>query len=51
MIPIRDENPALSTAWATFLIIGLNIAAWVWLQGFGMEPELAMSVRRYGANP
>lgn len=51
MIPIRDENPTLSTAWATFLIIGLNIASWVWLQGFGMEPELAMSVCRYGANP
>jgi len=51
MFPIRDENPTLSTAWATFLIIGLNIASWVWLQGFGMEPELAMSVCRYGANP
>ena len=51
MFPIRDDNPTLSTAWATFLIISLNVASWIWLQGLGMEPTLAMSVCKYGAIP
>jgi membrane associated rhomboid family serine protease len=51
MFPIRDDNPTLSSAWATFLIIGLNIASWIWLQGLGMEPTLSMSVCKYGAIP
>jgi membrane associated rhomboid family serine protease len=51
MFPIRDDNPTFSTAWATFLIIGLNIAAWIMLQGLGMYPELPMSLCKYGVIP
>jgi membrane associated rhomboid family serine protease len=51
MFPIKDDNPTLTTAWATFLIIGLNVASWIWLQGFGMNPVLSMSVCKYGVIP
>ncbi|HDP25325.1 MAG TPA: rhomboid family intramembrane serine protease [Deltaproteobacteria bacterium] len=51
MFPLRDENPTLHTSFATFLIIALNAAAWIFLQGFGMNPELAISVCRFGLIP
>jgi len=51
MFPIRDDNPTLSTAWMTFLIIGLNVAAWIFLQGFGMFPQLPISLCRFGVIP
>ena len=51
MIPLRDENPTLGTSIATFAIIGLNVAAWVLVQGLGAEPALARSVCELGAIP
>ena len=51
MIPIRDDSPTSGIAWATFLIIGLNIASWIWLQGFGMYPQLPMSLCKFGVIP
>ena len=51
MIPIRDDNQTFSTAWATFLIIGLNVASWILLQGFGMYPVLPESLCRFGVIP
>ena len=51
MIPLRDENPTLGASTATFAIIGLNVAAWVFVQGLGAEPALARSVCELGAIP
>ena len=51
MIPLRDDNPTLGTSIATFVIIGANIAAWITIQGLGVEPALARSVCELGAIP
>ena len=51
MFPLRDENPTLGTSAATFAIIALNAAAWIFVQGLGSEPALARSVCELGAIP
>ena len=51
MFPLRDENPSLLTPVATFLIIALNAAAWLLVQGLGGEPALTRSVCEYGLIP
>jgi membrane associated rhomboid family serine protease len=51
MFPIRDENPHFLTPYATFALIGLNVLAWIFLQGFGSEPALATSICRLGLIP
>ena len=51
MFPIRDDNPSVLTPYATMLIIALNAAAWVLLQGMGSEPALSGSVCRLGLIP
>ena len=51
MIPLRDDNPTLGTSIATFIIIGTNIAVWIFVQGLGAEPALARSVCELGAIP
>jgi membrane associated rhomboid family serine protease len=51
MIPIRDDNPQLGTPIATYVLIGLNVAAWFLLQGFGSENSLNASVCDFGLIP
>jgi membrane associated rhomboid family serine protease len=51
MFPIRDENPTLRTAYATYGIIALNVLAWVLVQGMGAEPRLSQSVCELGLIP
>lgn len=51
MFPLRDENPKLGTSLATLLIIGLNAAVWIFVQGLGTEPALSRSVCELGAVP
>jgi membrane associated rhomboid family serine protease len=51
LIPLRDDNPTIGTSFATFAIIGANIATWVFVQGLGAEPTLARSVCELGAIP
>jgi len=51
MFPLRDENPTVHTSVATFTIIGLNAAAWIFLQGLGSNPVLAKSICLYGLIP
>jgi len=51
MIPIRDDNPQVETPVATYTLIGLNILAWVLLQGFGNDDALGASVCEYGLIP
>ena len=51
MFPLRDDNPHFLTPWATWLLVGLNILAWVFLQGLGQEPALSRSVCLLGLLP
>ena len=51
MFPVRDDNPALHPAFATYAIVALNALAWVFLQGMGSEPALIRSVCELGAVP
>jgi len=44
MFPLRDENPTVRTPIATFLLVGLNVAAWVLVQGLGSAEPLARSI-------
>lgn len=51
MFPIRDDNPTLERAWMTLVLLGLNVAAWVLVQGLGSPQALARSVCELGAIP
>lgn len=51
MFPIRDDNPQILVPVVTYLLIGLNVAAWGLLQGFGIEPALSNSVCQLGLIP
>jgi membrane associated rhomboid family serine protease len=51
MFPYRDDNPTLATPVITILLIGLNVAAWVFVQGMGSEPFLSRSVCELGLIP
>jgi membrane associated rhomboid family serine protease len=51
MFPYRDDNPTLGTPAVTYLLIGLNVAAWVLVQGMGAEPYLSKSVCELGLIP
>jgi len=48
MFPIRDDNPTLGTPAITVVLIGLNVAAWILVQGMGAEPVLSQSVCELG---
>ncbi|HRZ10444.1 MAG TPA: rhomboid family intramembrane serine protease [Gemmatimonadales bacterium] len=51
MFPIRDENPTLRTPVVTWVIIAVNVAAWMLLQGAGEPDQLAASVCELGLIP
>jgi len=51
MFPIRDENPKLHTSVVTFGIIALNVAAWIFVQQFGVGRGFLRSVCVYGLIP
>jgi len=51
MFPIRDDNPQIGTPIATYCLIGLNVLAWFFLQGFGSDEMLRDSVCHYGLIP
>ncbi|MEM6639897.1 MAG: rhomboid family intramembrane serine protease [Pseudomonadota bacterium] len=51
MFPIRDENPQIRVPIVTYTLLGLNIAAWVLLQGMGSSPGLPESICRFGLIP
>ena len=51
MIPIRDDNPTFHPSIVAYAIIGLNVASWILLQGFGMYPQLMVSVFKFGVIP
>ena len=51
MIPYRDENSVERTPVITFAIIGLNVVAWLLVQGAGSANPLAASVCNLGLIP
>jgi membrane associated rhomboid family serine protease len=51
MFPLRDDNPTLSTSFATYAIIALNVLAWIFIQGMGKDPALSRSVCQLGTIP
>ncbi len=51
MFPLRDDNPHVLTPWVTYVIVGLNVLAWVLVQGMGADPSLARSVCNLGLVP
>lgn len=48
MIPYRDENETLRAPIVTIVVIGLNVAAWLLVQGAGTSPALPASVCNFG---
>lgn len=51
MFPYKDENPTLRTPVVTAVILGLNVAAWVLVQGAGFGQAFPASICRYGLIP
>jgi membrane associated rhomboid family serine protease len=51
MFPYRDDNPTIGTPVVTVALIGLNVAAWLLVQGMGAEPYLSKSVCELGLIP
>jgi membrane associated rhomboid family serine protease len=51
MFPYRDDNPTLATPVVTILLIALNAAVWIFVQGMGNEPILSRSVCELGLIP
>ena len=51
MFPYRDDNPTLATPFVTMVLIGLNVAVWVLVQGMGSDPQLSQSVCELGLIP
>jgi membrane associated rhomboid family serine protease len=51
MFPYKDDNPTLATPVVTLLLIGINVAFWVLVQGMGAEPTLSRSVCELGLIP
>lgn len=51
MIPYHDDNATLRPTVVTFVLIGLCVAAWVFLQGAGSAYRLAASVCNLGLIP
>src|SRR2546427_7935545 len=51
MFPCRDDNATLGTPVVTVLLIGINAAVWILVQGMGSDPALARSVCELGLIP
>ncbi|MGE0622802.1 MAG: rhomboid family intramembrane serine protease [Pseudomonadales bacterium] len=51
MFPLSDDNPTARLPIATFVIIGVNVLVWGWLQGFGAAAPLAESLCLHGLIP
>ena len=51
MFPLHDDNPSRGPAIVTVLLIALNVAVWMLVQGLGTEPALSHSVCTLGLIP
>ena len=51
MFPYHDENATLRTAYVTLILIAINVAVWILVQGAGATAPLAASVCNLGLIP
>src|SRR5690348_1849260 len=51
MFPLRDDNPTSTPAIVTWVIVGVNLAVWIFVQGAGMGDAVSASVCNYGLIP
>jgi membrane associated rhomboid family serine protease len=51
MFPIRDDNPQILKPIGTYVLIGLNLLAWVLVQGLGATRPLGGSICQFGLVP
>ena len=51
MFPYRDENETIRTPYATFVLIALNVGAWLLIQGAGFSVALPRSICDLGLIP
>jgi membrane associated rhomboid family serine protease len=51
MFAYRDENETIRTPYATFILIAINVAVWLFVQGAGSELALARSICNFGLIP
>ena len=51
MFPLYDENPMYHRTLVTIMIIAINAAVWILIQGMGFDPTLTKSVFTYGLIP
>jgi len=51
VLPISDDNPTEITPFVTWLLIAMNVAAWLLIQGAGSMPVLEQSVIGFGTRP
>ncbi|MCI0433490.1 MAG: rhomboid family intramembrane serine protease [Gemmatimonadetes bacterium] len=52
LFPLRDENPTSLTPLVTWLLVGVNVAVWILVEGAGTsEDVLANAVCAFGAIP
>ncbi len=51
MFPYRDENETIRTPYATYALIALNVAVWLFIQGAGSAVALARSICELGLIP
>jgi len=51
MFPYKDENPTVLVPLVTVAVIAVNVACWIFIQGFGTEPALSQSVCQLGLIP
>ncbi len=51
MFPLRDENPTVHRTYVTYILIGINLLVWAFIQGLGTNPSMVESVCRFGMIP
>jgi membrane associated rhomboid family serine protease len=51
MFPLHDDNPTLRKSVITFIIVLVNAAAWVFVQGLGTNPTFLGSLCSFGLIP
>ena len=51
MFPYKDENATVLIPLVTVAVIAVNVACWIFIQGFGTEPALSQSVCQLGLIP
>jgi membrane associated rhomboid family serine protease len=51
MFPYRVDNPLSGPAWATTILVALNVLAWIVVEGLGSEAQLLPALCTYGLIP